>query len=438
MNREISFEIQSVDPVRPAVSMALAIFVLLFMPSVAKAASLEEMQRQLDLLKAQVATLEAQIEEEQKARDKADSADAKVTWNGGPAFSSADGRNTFKLKGRVVADAALIGEDKAVTGQGPVNAAELRAVRLGASGRIDGDFDYGFEVDIVDGARLTDAHVTYLGLPVEISVGHLKAGTTLEKDTSDLYITFMERSSLFEAFSLTRQVGLQLDYEGKSGTLMAGIYRGGTDWHEGLTLAGRATLVEEMGETLLHMGLNARYRERRSDEALFHYSVRPRLHLADELIDTGQIGRSDLLLGGELALERGPLSLQGEYMRLAVATPLAGDREPTFSGYYISGSWFLTGERRPYGGGRFGRVPVAHPITKGGAGAWEVALRYDAIDLSDGPYRGGRQNTWLAGLTWYLNDYFRLMANYNRSGISDGLYDGAGIDGFGLRSQLEW
>jgi phosphate-selective porin OprO/OprP len=392
-------------------------------------------------LQKQVTSLEAQIKEQQKKEATPASSDLKVSWKGAPELSSADGRNRIKLRGRVVADIAEIDEDKAVTGLDHIDSTELRGVHLGLQGTLDGDFEYAIETDLADNARLTDVHVTYTGLPVSLTFGNLKAGTSLEKATSDLYITFMERNSAIQAFSLGRQIGLELGYASALWTLSGGVYRGTINdiqSREGLTLAGRITTAPHMGDTLLHLGVNFRYRENGGDNALFRYSERPHLHLADKLVDTGAIGEADTLIGTEAALVRGPLSLQGEYMRLAVDTPAVADHDPTYRSYYVSGSWFLTGEHRPYSAGRFGRVAVIRPVTKGGFGAWEIALRYDRLDLSDEDYRGGIQGTYLVGANWYVNDYVRLTANYNHSTIEDGAQDGARIDGFGFRMQLDW
>ena len=63
--------------------------------------------------------------------------------------------------------------------------------------------------------------------------------------------------------------------------------------------------------------------------------------------------------------------------------PLAGQLQPfldvpdpTFNGWYVDASWFLTGETRPYKDGVFQRVKVKNPVTwsKGsGWGAWQIA-----------------------------------------------------------------
>ena len=52
--------------------------------------------------------------------------------------------------------------------------------------------------------------------------------------------------------------------------------------------------------------------------------------------------------------------------------------------------------------------------------------------------RAGELADWTLGVNWYLNDYTRLMLNYNESEIDGGFNDGAQIKGLGLRAQVDW
>ena len=61
-----------------------------------------------------------------------------------------------------------------------------------------------------------------------------------------------------------------------------------------------------------------------------------------------------------------------------------------------------------------------------GWGAWQIAGRYDVIDLSDksaavdfayGCSECGEQATWLIGLNWWLTDYTALKFQYSQSEI---------------------
>lgn len=124
----------------------------------------------------------------------------------------------------------------------------------------------------------------------------------------------------------------------------------------------------------------------------------------------------------------GPASLQAEYVRSELDVQYMGERH--FDSYYVSGSWFLTGESRPYQAaeGAPTRLRPKHPFslrdeTKGW-GAWEVALRYSALDLNDGPVRGGEMDDWTFALNWYLNANTRIMLNYIMAHPENDLNDG--------------
>jgi phosphate-selective porin OprO/OprP len=105
--------------------------------------------------------------------------------------------------------------------------------------------------------------------------------------------------------------------------------------------------------------------------------------------------------------------LQGEYTRALVRA--SAGRDPDFDGFYVYGSYFLTGEHRAYTprSGAFGRVKPKRDFDgKGGLGAWEVGVRYSHLDLDDAELRGGKMSALTAGLNWYMNPNTRVMLNY--------------------------
>jgi len=189
--------------------------------------------------------------------------------------------------------------------------------------------------------------------------------------------------------------------------------------------------------------------------ALYQYRARGAdLHLADRFVDTPQFGKSDDLFVIEGAFVWGPFSVQGEYAQLEADAPSGiTTASPTYNGWYIDGSWYLTGETRNYEAstGEFGRTKVKNPVFggSGGWGAWQIAGRYDVLDLSDkaaaipGCSECGEQQTWLIGLNWLLTDYTAIKLNVTQSHITGGKTafnknDGADITGVGVRAQVDW
>jgi phosphate-selective porin len=58
-----------------------------------------------------------------------------------------------------------------------------------------------------------------------------------------------------------------------------------------------------------------------------------------------------------------------------------------------------------------------------------------------GSIDGGRQWIVVAGVNWWLNQRIKLQANYAHAQVRGGpLSDNGsyGVDGFGLRAQLDW
>jgi phosphate-selective porin OprO/OprP len=428
--------------VRTLTSTVMTAGAMALLSSQASAQSIGDMQKQLETLQSQIADLQQQMESA-KTDEAANGSDWTVKWKGAPEIASTDGAYKMKLRGRMLLDFATGSQDNAVTGADGLSATEVRAARLGIEGVIEHDFKYKFEADLASNeVELTDAYISFGGLPLDIKVGQFKTPNSLEELTSSRFTTFMERGSITDAFELSRQLGVSIGMERDAWTLTGGVFKGsaGTDnTDDGLTLAARATVAPKFGENgLVHLGVSIRYRENGDDQGLFRYRQRPHQHTADRFVDTDSFADSDLMLGAEAAVLYGPFSLQGEYMTLSADNADPSMPDADFDGYYVSGSWFLTGEARTYDAGAFERVKVNSPVFDGGAGAWEVAARFDTVDLTDGAIIGGTQDTYIVGVNWYLGNYVRLMANYNKSKVKGGTNDGADIDLFGLRAQIDW
>jgi len=133
----------------------------------------------------------------------------------------------------------------------------------------------------------------------------------------------------------------------------------------------------------------------------------------NRLIDTGFIpAKTADTWGFELAANWRNFLIEGEYSRIDV-NPLLGTTL-SFDGWYVEGSWVMTGESRPYlaSSAAYGRPTPAHPFNlspDGGRGAWELAGRYSVTDLNSGPVFGGRQEVTSAALSWYPDAHVRFI-----------------------------
>jgi len=94
-----------------------------------------------------------------------------------------------------------------------------------------------------------------------------------------------------------------------------------------------------------------------------------------------------------------------------------------FDGWYVEGSWVLSGESRGYSAANAAftnpKPRVNFSPDGGGWGAFELAARYSTLDLNDnegviggalpaGGVRGGEQRIGTVGLNWYPNPVLKF------------------------------
>jgi len=457
---------------------ASALGILASSGSPASAQDVQQLEAAMRAMQAQMADLQRQVAEAKAAAAAAQSSgggsglDLKVKWKGAPELSSGDGKFKFKVRGRLMGDFNAIDQDEAITGEQDVNAVELRRARLGVEGVVFYDWKYKFEVDFAgDETAIKDAYLAYSNWAnwekSDIIVGNFKVATSLEDMTSSRFITFMERAAFIEAFGIDRQIGAGVWAGDEHWSFQTGYY-GATsetqgDFFDDTTAASvRGTIAPINNDTaVVHLGASYRHRDagtlRDTGFAdLFRYRARGAdLHLADRFVATPFIAESDDMFVLEGAVVYKSFSVQGEYAQLeADVAPSVANVAPTYDGWYVEASWFITGEMRNYESdeGAFGRVKVKNPVYggSGGWGAWQIAGKYDVINLGDKAAAitnfgtvactlCGDQETWLIGLNWWLTDYTALKFNVTQSEISGpGANNGAEISGFGMRAQIDW
>lgn len=325
---------------------------------------------------------------------------------------------------------------------------EFRRIRLSMNGTLNNIWDYKTEIDFANGSQLIDGYVVYRGFkstnPIHLTFGHFKIPFSQESLTADKGLTFMERS-LPNAFLNARAPG-------------AMISSGGDHWSSALMLYGeqiantanalsdegggaswRSTWAPLIGPgSNFHLGVSAATRAPSQNNTALNttpityteavrFRSKPESNILEtRLVDTANIinvERTDLW-GLELGGSVKTLGFNAEYIDTKVLRKKSLD-DLHFSGWYAQTSWSITGEQRTYKGdkGLYDGIKPNKTIDQGGAGAWELALRFSEIDLTDGDLvlrnkvltpeiNGGNQRDLTFALNWYLNTFLRASANY--------------------------
>ncbi|MGH8585786.1 MAG: OprO/OprP family phosphate-selective porin [Gammaproteobacteria bacterium] len=380
-------------------------------------------------------------------------------------IATPDGAFKWRIGGRLHTDAAFYNND---TGTGDTttlsSGADIRRARLALEAtlyrnwQLKLEYDFAGAADVDDGIR--DAYLRYLytaGWPASITVGQFKEYLGLESITSSNEISFIERALPSRTFndvaggSDGRRLGVGLNTFGHNvWTASAGVFgrnasgeTGDDDESDPVGFVGRLTLSPWHTENrALHLGVAGSWFSP-GDGHTVQIRSRPEARVgADRLVDTGAFDAEDLnRYGLEAAGVYGPFSLQGEYLLADVNREEAGNPDVGFDGWYVMGSWVLTGESRRYDfeEARFKNPKPKGIVGKGGIGAWELLARYSSLDLNDEDIDGGKEDNFTFGINWYPTPNFRFMANYVRVlDLEGGDFDGAEPDAFLLRAQAYW
>ncbi len=272
-------------------------------------------------------------------------------------------------------------------------------------------FDYGY---------VTYHGLRVAGLPLAISGGYYKVPGTLAYPVSPKDLTFMEYALPVDALKPSKSVGLKVATHGTRWSLaMAGTQGGytqkaepGVEGRWGVSLRG--TLVPWLAQDgLWEIGTSLAWREADSNHKA-EFSDRPEAYVVGtKLVDTGIIHNVSWysLAGSETLLQTGPFELQAEYLLKQVNRD--GAPHLTFPGWYAQATWSLTGESRPYdiAEGKLGGITPRHPLGSGGWGAWQLAARYSALDLTNNDVHGGLERNITLGVNWFPIKWVKLMLN---------------------------
>ncbi len=326
---------------------------------------------------------------------------------------------------------------------------EARAARLMVRGTLGTDYkvsylvagEYkGFETEPEELWNLTDVSLTFplAGPATKLTVGKTKETFAYEMVGDSASLPHQER--VLSPFFVSRNIGLKLTQvigEAQRMTASAGVFN---DWwaggdafdDSGTDVTARFTGLawdQRDGTSFLHLGVSGRYAG--ADENTMRYKGRPESNVTDPYVDSGNlVGDHAWHLGLEALWNEGPVSLLAEYNRAWVSSGASGD--PEFSGYYVTASWILTGETRPYDR----TVGYARRVMpKGRWGAPEIVARFSHEDLDDGAVQGGAFDKTYLGINWWATRRWKLGFGWGHTWLER--FDTTGVtDSF--QTRIQW
>ncbi|MET1755301.1 porin [Novosphingobium sp. RD2P27] len=348
-----------------------------------------------------------------------------IQWKGAPQI--VEGDRSFKVKGRIQADAGYVSKSDGLSDQGLGFVNEVRRIRFGAEGSVGAGVGYKLELELSDNSvDLVDTYISYRTGGLQLRLGNQNPPWSLDELTGDTAGNVMERAAFTDAFNFERRLGFTAQYTAGSVLGQAGVFTddvsalanasdgpSGGDENNSYSLHGRVVYAPEIGNTQLHLGASAHWRRLgRITESGIRYRQRPYLHASN----TRLIGTPSLLVNRELGYGAEVAAIHGRWQTAGeVFTQRAirnGLPDLTFWGGYAELSYFLTRDSRTYKNGQFGTTNPATPIDKGGLGSVQLTVRYDYLDLNDGSVVGGTQDGYIAAVIWSPLANLRFNLNY--------------------------
>ncbi|MBT4867895.1 MAG: ATPase [Planctomycetaceae bacterium] len=403
------------------------------------------------------------------------------------------GKPTLNINGRIHADHWSFADDSRgihffenpTTGVDPEDRYFFRRIRLKFEGEILDNMLYRMQIDFnsPDSGEMKDMYIGWDDLPVlgRLLVGNQKRPLGLDHLNSSRFNIFMERPLVVEAFNEdARRFGIA-------------AYNVSDDerynWRYGAyALENMVTDGEIVGDSR-QWSVNARlasspwYDEYCGGRNYFHWAIagmaarpdgdvdpndtnanegrfrtRAELRSRSRWIDTGRIAGAQWyeILAFESILNVGPLQVVGEYqsnwMQRDNTTAGTGP-DLYFHGGYIYAAYMLTGEHVPLKR-KSGTIDRVTPFQNfflvdccddgiaSGWGAWQVALRYSYLDLTDNDVQGGIEENVTLGLVWYFNANSSLQFNAIWGDIRDhrpvGGFTGGDFTALGTRLRINF
>ncbi len=320
------------------------------------------------------------------------------------------------------------------------DAPDFERRRLGVEGSVGKVLQFEVARELAHSRPWRDAYVDYRQFSAaRVQFGRFKLPFSLDENTGAGSQDFVNRSMAASALAPGRDRGVMFHGRLWRRTLS---YEAGVFAHDGDNARARDDLSVPAGRTTAirvstavggKSGFHAAVAVASSEVPATIWTVRGRTPLDETFFPAALwVQGARRRVGVEARWVGGPVSLQSEYIRLSqerlFQSVQGGALDPVLAtGWYVSGTWALTGARQARR-----RWSQARSVFQGGHGAVELAARLEALTFGTmGDASGasvssraetvlGRRNRSLTlGLNWYLSPHLRLQGNVIRDALQD-------------------
>jgi phosphate-selective porin OprO/OprP len=402
----------------------------------------------------------------------------------------------FKLGGLLRFDETFFMGSYRDKGSNYPNGGNLRTADLYFEGGLEQDWSYTVSLqfagpnhnDLITNRRRVnrpsfgDTFIAYSGFADnnQVFVGRVPGQWFgLDNSNSGSWSPFLERSLVANTFYPGDGIGVMTDFWSDSAGLTLTAMKSDQNSFNEVSqerdrwkATARATVapVHEAGD-VWHFGVSGAYRELRNTVAGVPatfvlgngagFSAVPSARVRNSATGFSNVVNTTVgnngvsiqannvrLFNVEAARQIGSFMLEAEYTNAFVhrmgtqpfvqpdGTVQVSQGSLQFSGWNVQARYLLTGEHHAYDvrDGSFGSVKPCSEY-----GAFEIAARYDFVNLNNKNVLGGTQHDATVGLNWFVNPLVRLSMNYIRASIHPANGQShRNLDIIGLRAQLRF
>ncbi|MDX1695101.1 MAG: porin [Ketobacteraceae bacterium] len=372
-------------------------------------------------------------------------------------FESADGNYKMKIDGRIMIDIGYVDNDD--EDNHLVSDNDVRRARLAFKMDFYKDWAAEFDMDLSGNEiEIKDLWLAYNGISnTNIKFGNHKPFFSMAESTTSRWYPFVETSMISDSLAPGRRLAISGSYWQYPFFVGATLFGNELEAKDpdidcdDEEVAGEDVLVDcdyedpdtnqdygetesigyavrgafrpwytEDGKQVVHLGagyLRGKPQSSEGGRERVRFRAYPESRVArTRFVDAKINGTEEYQITYlEFASRVGNLTVQSEIFEVS-ASPLDSADGDDFdgSGYYIQGSYFLSGEGRAYSfnDGEFGGVTPTNPN-----GDLEAVIRFSEVDFNDDDAfdggDGGEAESITLGANWYVNTNIVFRLNYS-------------------------